>query len=359
MANMSQEQVERLMSAVRMKQRAQLAGVPVDSKEIKAAAAYVDANSTNSRQVDESHKAMHERRLAGGVPLTFAGMPKTLAESGLTADGFVFDESQERAIRKLVNGQHVALIGAAGTGKTTLVKHAMAQLIYGGEHVKNQIGLRQLGEEQGPSIAICAFTGIATQVIRSTLPSWLHPACKTIHGLLEYKPSDEEGQMFFPSRNADKKLDHDLIVIDEASMLGLDLWHNLVDALRPSTRVILIGDLNQLKPVADATMFAYALSAGMDKKEGWDIAELTTIHRQKEPAANKIVDGAHAILNGKTPVFDNPKEADWRFIGFELKPRSADAHNDIIGAIRWLSAQPTPGDESRLLFDPYLSLIHI
>jgi exodeoxyribonuclease V alpha subunit len=167
-----------------------------------------------------------------------------------------------------------------------------------------------------------------------------------------------EKGMFKPSRTSHAKLDHDIIVIDEASMLGLDLWHNLVDALRPHTRVILIGDLNQLKPVADATMFAYALSAGIDEKDGWSIAELTTIHRQKEAAANKIIDGAYAILNGKQPKFDNPQtDPDWRFIGYELPINASQAHDRIVGAVDWLRKVPTPGEPERLLFDPYKDLL--
>jgi ATP-dependent exoDNAse (exonuclease V), alpha subunit - helicase superfamily I member len=365
------DQMARLMRGVKLQQRAKVAGVKgPETREERRLFQHIDSQNI-ARAKTEAAKAP-PRPVTPGL-INFDGAPRSLEESGLTADGFTFDDSQIAALDKLIHGKHVCLIGAAGTGKTTMVKHAMAKLIYGGDDVRvNPMGIRRLSGDQGPSIAICAFTGIATQVVRSMLPSWLHPACKTIHTLLEYKPvdqnmddeSDRTSQrkrgMFMPTRNANYKLDHDLIVIDEASMLGLDLWHNLVDALRPHTRVILIGDLNQLKPVADATMFAYALSAGIDQKDGWDIAELTTIHRQKEPAANKIIDAAHAILNGKQPKFDDPeKDPDWRFVGLELPPQGQRAHAGIVSAIEFFRNQPTPGgtDPERKLFDPYKDLL--
>lgn len=352
------EQRAKFLSALTVQKRAAVTGTPIqiDTKKDARLIKHIDSANTQ-RQLNAPAEPIRTVIQRGTISLP--GAPQTLEDSGLAAAGFQFDPSQEEAIRTLVSDRHVCLIGQAGTGKTTMVKHALAHLIYGSDLVTNPVGIRRLEGEQGPSIAICAFTGIATQVIKDTLPKWLHGACKTIHQLLEFKPTEKgEVGMFKPTRTEERKLDHDIIVIDEASMLGLDLWHSLVAALRPRTKVILIGDLNQLKPVADATMFAYALSAGIDKVDGWDIAELTTIHRQKEPAANKIIDGATAILNGKKPVFDDPKtDPDWRFIGFELPPQAQNAHTHIVGAVDYLRKQPTPGNPERPLFDPYRDLL--
>src|SRR6478736_3169722 len=258
---MSQDQISRLLSSMTMGAKAKAAGLPAaKTVEERRTLAYIDSqNTARATPTADAQAATYK----GGV-IAYGGAPKTLAESGLAADGFVFDDSQIAAVQKLIHGRHVALIGQAGTGKTTMVKHALASLIYGGEGIEKPLGIRQLSGNQGSSIGICAFTGIASQVVKDTLPPWLAGSCKTIHQLLEYKPADPNGGdddkpgMFIPTRNAMNKLDHDLLIFDEASMLGLDLWHNVVDALRPHTRIILIGDLNQLKPVADATMFAYA-----------------------------------------------------------------------------------------------------
>lgn len=360
---LSPETIARLMASIPSTAKARVAQVPVTTNEQRHMLKELDAKSSQEAKKDEAEAKRHSESIAllrGKIAL--AGAPRRLEESGLTASGFHFDESQLAALKVLIHGKHVALIGAAGTGKTTMVKHALAQLIYGGEGI-DPLGIRQLDGDQGPSIAICAFTGIATQVIRSTLPAWLHPCCKTIHSLLEYKPPLESGEdskrmMFVPTRNRRNKLDHDVIVIDESSMLGLDLWHNLIDALRPNTRIILIGDINQLKPVADATMFAYALSAGLDGKHGWSIAELTTIHRQKEAAANKIVDAAHSILNGRKPSFDMPSTTvDWRFCGVELDSNTSKAQSQIIRIVEGLRQTPIPGETDVKFYDPYKDLL--
>lgn len=374
----SQEQLNRLMAGVSLKLRSERVGVVPSTKEEKRLFNHIE--SQNIAAKDPHPEPIVTRSINH---IAFENAPLTREESGLTAGGMTFDESQLDALRKLIRAKHICLIGAAGTGKTTMVKEALGRLIYDGDEEQGikPLGIRRLPEDQGPSVAICAFTGIATQVIRATLPVWLHPAVKTIHSLLEYKPAmgmeDSQGRkaMFVPTRHARNKLDHDVIVIDETSMLGLDLWHNLVDALRPNTIIILIGDLNQLKPVADATFFAYALSAGIDRKDGWDIAELTTIHRQKEPEANRIIEGAHAILNGKQPTFDDPsKDPNWRIIGYEIPSKADQAHTTIVQAVNVLRAQPTPekriktsldGSETtelvmnkdRVIFDPYLDLL--
>ncbi|KAK0039444.1 DNA helicase [Biomphalaria pfeifferi] len=345
------------MSSVPAKKRAEIAGIQPTNSAEKQTLKMLDA-SNHTLQQEATFTAPHQKayqKLNGLV--TFSGAPKTVEESGLAPGNFEFDESQLVALEKLTNGKHVALIGAAGTGKTTMARTAMGRLIYGGEGVNNPVGIRLLEGNQGLSIALVAFTGIATQVISDTLPTWLRPAVKTIHSLLEYKPADEEGKMFVPTRNSTNKLDHDLIFIDEASMVGLDLWHNLIDALRPHTRIIMSGDLNQLKPVADATMFAYALAAGLEEEQGWSIAELTTIHRQKEPAANKIIDASQAILNGRKPIFDRPDDPDWRVLGYPLTVNAQSAHAQIIGAVNWLRSAPTPGTPDRAIFEPYKDLL--
>lgn len=352
------EQSARLLAGLNLTKKATAAGLPAPATRNEARL-YEHIDSQNSARNALTPSPVKEIAPANISNLIrYPGAPKTLAESGLAAMGFQFDESQAHALKVLLKGKHVCLIGAAGTGKTTMVKHALANIIYGNEEMGvAPLGIRALGGDQGLSIAICAFTGIATQVVAAMLPEWIRVCTRTIHSLLEYKPTDEEGKMFVPTRNAMNKLDHDIIVIDEASMLGLDLWHNLVNALRPNTRIILIGDLNQLKPVADATMFAYALSAAMDGRDGWSIAELTTIHRQKEEAANRIIDAAHAILNGKPIKFDNPGDPDWRVINYELPIQPSPAHNKIVNAVEVLRKLPTPGTPERPLFDPYHDLL--
>lgn len=228
--------------------------------------------------------------------ISYLGIPPE-DESQLVDPNIVLDESQLAAIDKLVPVQYGCLIGAAGSGKTTTTKALVKGLIYRSESTfkaKRVNGML--------NIAFCAFTGMAVQVIKNNLPKWLHPNCMTIHSLLEFIPQESvsldkaTGQMkvtmpFLPSRNEENLLDVDMIIIDEASMLGLDLWNQMRKACKPGTRIIMIGDLNQLPPIIGEPVFAYALSQ-------WPVAELTHIHRQTGNAG-KIVEIAHDILNGR------------------------------------------------------------
>lgn len=283
-----------------------------------------------------------------------------IEESGLSSD-FDLDESQTRALDMLIQQQYGCLIGAAGSGKTTCQREFLKRMIYGDEAFGVEpMRLRMLPGKQGPNIALCAFTGIATQVIKSNMPQWLWPCCKTIHSLLEYGPVTtevtgkdgelKESTVFMPYKHIGNKLDHEIIIIDEASMVGLDLWHQLLDACRPGTKIFLIGDLNQLPPVMSQSMFAYALSS-------WPVAELTHIHRQKEAAANKIIDTAHSILQGKQFEFDDARSnLNWRVIGMEIdsEPQKAGIQivaiaNNIRGKKVHESIDPSQPD----IYDPY------
>lgn len=297
-------------------------------------------------------------------PVNARGFVLPAAEdSGLIDYSITPDESQVAAIKLLRDKQYGCLIGAAGTGKTTMTRRLLHSIIYGDEEAGLEgIGCRRLDGRQGLSIALCAFTGIATQVIKQNMPEWLHISCKTIHSLLEYMPvmteitqkdgSLKETQVFMPTRDAMRKLDHDVIVIDEASMVGIDLWHQILDAARKGTRIYLIGDLNQLPPVMSQSMFAYTLAQ-------WPVAELKTIHRQKEPAANKIIDIAHAILEGREGdiTFDNPGEnPNWRVLGYELDPMPTKAGAQIVtlaNALRTKRVAASVDPEEPLVYDPY------
>lgn len=284
-------------------------------------------------------------------------VPRTRETSGLVNPELELDDSQAGAIERLRAARFGILMGAAGTGKTTIAKRFIADYIYGGDGFSGA-GVRDIGEGR-LSIAVVAFTGLAVEVIRNTLPSWMARSCMTIHSLLEYK-AVEDGDttkrgVFYPTRDADRPLDQDFIIADETSMIGMDLWEKVIDACRPGTRLLFIGDLNQLTPVADTPMFPLALKAAIDNRDDagdWALAELTKIHRQKSEGANRIVRGAHAVLAGSRPDFDfeinatgqqvdaggklieNPvARPDWSFINIQLNQRADVAQTQII---QWL-----------------------
>jgi ATP-dependent exoDNAse (exonuclease V) alpha subunit len=167
-----------------------------------------------------------------------------------------------------------------------------------------------------PSVAICAFTGRATQMVKKNFPRDWHGNIMTIHRLLGFYPEfyddwDEElGRYrkkvrFVPTYDADFKLPWDVILIDEAGMQGVDLWHQLWAACKPGCRIYMIGDINQLPPVHGRSVFGFAMAK-------WPSWELTHIHRQ-QGKDNPIVDNAWRILHGRMPVSDG------RFQMVELK----------------------------------------
>lgn len=277
-----------------------------------------------------------------------------LEECGLWNPNIELDQSQIEAVDALATQQYGCLIGAAGTGKTTVQKYLLRELIYG---KNSNLDVRRLEGKQGLNIAMVAFTGMAVQVMKTNLPTWMHEACKTIHALLEFEPEDtisektgRETRLFMPQRNSVRKLDIDVLVIDEASMLGLELWMQLLAALKPGCRIYMTGDLNQLPPIIGQPIFAYALAR-------WHVSELTKVHRQKEPGANRIVEVAHQILNGETNLtFDVLKgNPDWRVIYQELDSNPSKAADQIINILNQLRQRRiNPADpESPFLYNPH------
>lgn len=280
------------------------------------------------------------------------------SDCGLWNPDIVLDDSQVAAVDALKDKQYGCLIGAAGTGKTTVQKYLLKEVIY---REDSGFEIRHMMDGSGLNIAFVAFTGMAVQVMKSNLPAWMHGCCKTIHGLLEFEPEEyfndktgKDSRIFMPQRNALRKLDIDFLLIDEASMVGLDLWMQILAALKPTCRIIMTGDLNQLPPIIGQPIFAYALS-------NWHVSELTKVHRQKEPGANRIVELAHQVLNGETGLhFDVLKgNPDWRVIYQELELNPEKASKQVINILNQLRQRPVnPNDpDGRKLYEPHLDRI--
>lgn len=270
--------------------------------------------------------------------------------SRLVDDDFPFDESQLDAVYGLVQQQYGCMIGAAGTGKTTVSKKLVDLLRDGlGQIDVSQYWKRGLAEEHDdyeaperliPPLCIVSFTGRATQMSKKNFPRDWHGNIMTIHRALgfypEFFPAVDEatGEMvnkrrFTPAYDATNKMPWKIVIIDEAGMLGLELWHQLIAACEPDTRIYMIGDIQQLPPTHGKSILGFALAS-------WPTWELTHVHRQKG-ANNSIVDNAHRILKGLRPISDSPTDLnfknqanmisalnymvtdkDWRFITVEV-----------------------------------------
>jgi exodeoxyribonuclease V alpha subunit len=228
---------------------------------------------------------------------------------------FEWDESQLQAIESILKNRYSCLIGAAGSGKTTVVKEIVRRLESMGV-IQPLAYQRCNGQARNVyNISFVSFTGKAVEQLRKSIPPHLQCCCETIHSLLEYAPvvidkvvevdghKEVKGsRIFLPRRDEFNKLPQSIIVIDESGMVGVDLWNNLFKALdktNPNLKIILIGDINQLPAVIGKSILGYALNSPR-----WTTNTLTKIHRQA--LDNPIIANAHAIKDGQQPHASEP-----------------------------------------------------
>jgi hypothetical protein len=230
-------------------------------------------------------------------------MPSAQAHPATFALDIVLNEFQLAARDMALAGKSFTLIGPAGSGKTTAQRAvAMALLEQGRLHRTSYKKPGTKDRLEGWSFAACAYTRRASSnlaraihsdpYLRDELPCNI----MTIHALLEFHPviitdpnTGRDTMRFIPNRDANNLLDITHLVIEEASMVGLDLWAQLYDALPSGVQIIFIGDINQLPPVFGPSILNYALVQ-------LPVIELKTVYRQKGDSG--ILDNAHAILRG-------------------------------------------------------------
>jgi exodeoxyribonuclease V alpha subunit len=200
-------------------------------------------------------------------------------------DGIQLNKEQADAVERGLRGQSFALIGAAGTGKTTTTQE-LIKLIQRASHMAPLSDSTKHLSKDAPGLVICGYTNKAVNNIRKKLPPYLQAHCMTIHKLLEYAPVyytvfDNEGterntMRFEPSRNGANTLPHiSTIIFEESSMIGTDLFGQVLDALpRPAaTQFIFLGDIFQLPPVFGPSILGFKMSE-------LPVVELTHVYRQ-------------------------------------------------------------------------------
>ncbi len=192
-------------------------------------------------------------------------------------------EEQKSAVISTVSNGFTVITGGPGTGKTTIIK-----------------AIINLFKEEDFKIAIAAPTGrAAKRIIESTGEN-----ASTIHRLLEYGFSDDDSLNF--ARNENNPLEQDVVIIDEASMIDLLLMESLLNAIQEGTRVVLVGDSDQLPSVGAGNV----LRDIIDSEVVYTIV-LKEIFRQAQESL--IVVNSHRINHGEYPVY-NDKENDFFII---------------------------------------------
>lgn len=217
------------------------------------------------------------------VDVGFADVEALIDEIEIS-DDIKYSPEQKRAIHDAMYNSLYILTGGPGTGKTTIIRAIIK--------IFNNLGL---------SFLLAAPTGRAAKRMTE---STLHEA-KTIHRLLEYEFRQEDEETSF-ARNDANPLSCDAVIVDECSMIDLPLFFSLVRAIRPSTRLILIGDFNQLPSVGPGNILKDIIESKCFK-----VGNLTEIYRQDE--GSSIVLSAHRINAGKMPDLSN-KTLDFFFM---------------------------------------------
>ncbi len=238
-------------------------------------------------------------------------MPEEMMEKRLRKveerEQLQLDPMQHRAVVESIRHGLLVLTGGPGTGKTTTINTMI-----------------RFFESEGMSILLAAPTGRAAK--RMTEATGYES--QTIHRLLEVNgnPEEEESVSGF-QRNRDNPLETDILIIDEMSMVDLSLMHALLSAVVPGTRLILVGDVNQLPSVGPGSVLKDIILSGR-----FPVVTLTRIFRQA--GESDIVVNAHKINAGETVVLDN-KSRDFFF----LRRQEADV---IIGVIITLIQKKLP-----------------
>ena len=273
--------------------------VDYEISDQQSAGMAADSSSTESRQsTADSHSAIYLApfyyaelgvanqflRLLASQGQSINALPSDNAASLAQLENEMrirFAPQQRDAIHTAVTARALILTGGPGTGKTTTT-----------------VGMICLFEAQGKRITLAAPTGRAAKRLSETTGG----EAKTIHRLLEFSP-----QINAFKRNRQNPLDTDVVIIDETSMVDLVLMNRLMQAIRPGTTVILIGDTDQLPSVGAGNVLKELIDS-----QKIPVIQLTEIFRQAQESM--IVTNAHRINKGDFPELTGDADRNFFFM---------------------------------------------
>lgn len=223
-----------------------------------------------------------------------------------------YNDKQKEFVEVAGKGKSAVLIGAAGTGKTTCQQGTVGSLIRSGYAGVLEPDGHKFLMPNTPGIVVVSFTRRAVSNIRRAVSDDMKNNCLTIHALLEYEPvyyeelDETTGDMkktmrFEPTRNQYRPLPTTIktCIIEEASMVSVELFNELKAALPSKCQFIFLGDIQQLPPVFGSAILGF-------KMLELPVVELTEVYRQA--LESPIIRLAHRILSGNPiPVSEYPE----------------------------------------------------
>ena len=227
---------------------------------------------------EENYIARRIQDMAAMKPLAMKTHVQLFLDRWQDSCHFELADKQREAVEKSLESGMTVITGGPGTGKTTVVQTII-----------------RLAEQEGLRILLCAPTGRAAKRLAETTQR----KAKTIHRLLI--PDGRQGRIQVFEYNETKLLPADLVIVDEVSMLDMEMMYHLLSALKPQCRCILVGDADQLPSVGAGAVLHDIIASGQVP-----VVRLDTIFRQQE--GGRIVTNAHLINSGRLPVVNEDPE---------------------------------------------------
>ena len=192
----------------------------------------------------------------------------------------LLSEKQKEAIRAINDNNVTIITGGPGTGKTTIIKSII-----------------EIYKQKKYKIVLCAPTGRAAKRMTETTGE----EASTLHRLLEIGKVDEESLFKKDNEYQGAPIDGDIIIVDEVSMVDMFIMSYLLDCIYKGTKLILVGDCDQLPSVGPGSVLKDLISS----------EKITTVHLDKifrQAAKSKIIVNAHRVNSGKKFISKEDKE---------------------------------------------------